>query len=330
MTLRIGLIGAGWVTKYHLDAYRDLAGKGEVVAIADPNEEACRGRAGEYAIAAAYADATAMLSRERLDAVDIASPRECHAEHVRLAAAHGLPAICQKPLAPSFGEAQALVAEIAGRVPLMVHENWRFRPHYRRIASWLRAGEIGKPIESIMRLFTSGLLRDGQGRCPALLRQPMLASLERMLVMEIAIHHIDTLRFLLGPLTLRQAQMGRNSADVRGEDWTRLMLSSAEGTVLLDADFNAPGYPPDLQDHLEIRGETGRIVLRGARLELDAIRRESLTLDLPANYAASYRNTIEHFLDGLAGGGFAENSAQDNLETLRLVDEAYAMGAYAA
>ncbi|HQS48725.1 MAG TPA: gfo/Idh/MocA family oxidoreductase, partial [Xanthobacteraceae bacterium] len=37
--LRIGLIGAGWVTQHHLVGWRELAGRARVVAIADPSPE---------------------------------------------------------------------------------------------------------------------------------------------------------------------------------------------------------------------------------------------------------------------------------------------------
>ena len=48
-----------------------------------------------------------------------------------------------------------------------------------------------------MKLLTSGLGRGRRGEMPAIERQPFLAKLERALVMEVAIHHVDTLRFLL-------------------------------------------------------------------------------------------------------------------------------------
>lgn len=327
MTIRIGLIGAGWVTRHHLDAYRQLAGKAAVAAIADPSEAARMSRATEYGIAAAYASAAEMLAAEKLDAVDIASPRELHAEHVRLAAGAGLAILCQKPLAPSFAEAEALVREIGNRVPFMVHENWRFRPHYRQVKSWLDEGRIGKPVQVSMSVLTSGLVADGEGRLPALVRQPMLAGLEQMLVKEILIHHLDTLRFLLGDLSLRMAVLGRLSEAVIGEDHAFLSLSCADGTpVVLAGNLHARGYPGEAFDRLEIFGSRGRILLERDRLHLDAETTETVQLDLAANYAASYRGTIECFLDGLSCGGIPENRPADNIETLRLVDEAYGWG----
>ena len=110
--LRIGMIGAGWVTQHHLNAYRQLSERAKVVAIADPVAEARNRRAEAYAIPAAYANAAEMLERERLDAVDIASPRETHVTMCELAASRGLAILCQKPLAPNLLEAQTLVRNL--------------------------------------------------------------------------------------------------------------------------------------------------------------------------------------------------------------------------
>jgi D-apiose dehydrogenase len=110
--LRIGMIGAGWVTQHHLNAYQQLVERAKVVAIADPVAEARTQRAATYSIPATYATAAEMLEREKLDAVDIASPRETHVAMCELAAAKGLAILCQKPLAPTLCEAQALVQNL--------------------------------------------------------------------------------------------------------------------------------------------------------------------------------------------------------------------------
>ena len=326
--IRLGLIGAGWVTSYHLDAYRTFSDRVEVVAIADPSEASRKARAEAYGIPRTYADAARMLALETLDAVDIASPRECHMEHVRMAAFSGRAVLCQKPLAPTFAEAAILVEEIAARVPFMVHENWRFRPHYRQVKHWLDAGRIGTPVQAAMSLLTSGLVPDAEGRLPALARQPMLKTLDQMLLKEILIHHLDTLRFLFGELTLGAARVGRLSDAVIGDDHAELALATSNKVpVSLTGNLCARGYPPEAFDRLEILGERGRILLERDRLTLDAAESEALSLDLAENYRASYRGAIGHFLDGLASGEITENRAVDNLGTLRLVDEAYALSA---
>jgi len=323
---RIGLAGAGFVAPHHLKAWQRLRGRAAVAAISDPNVDAARARAKAYGVPAVYSSVEEMLDREQLDAIDVASPRETHAPICRLASSRGLAILCQKPLAPTFAEAEALVAEIGGRVPLMVHENWRFRPHYRRIGQWLREGRIGEIRTAAMTLLTSGLIADASGRAPAIERQPMFTTLERLLVMEVLIHHVDTLRFLLGPLTLRSAAIGRSCALVRGEDRASMFMTTAAGGVVsLIGDFMAHGHPPALRDRLEILGTTGSIVLEDDRLYL--VRggqiEEDVPIDLAADYDASYLGALTHFLDRLDDGKPFETSSEDNLETLRIVEQVY-------
>jgi predicted dehydrogenase len=325
--VRVGLAGAGWVSEHHLDAWTALADRATVVAIADPARQAAQARADRYRIPAVYDAVDAMLDRERLDVIDVATPRELHAPICRSAARNGVAILCQKPLAPTLDEAAALVAEIGGRVPFMVHENWRFRPHYRQMHAWIREGRLGEIRGALMTVLTSGLLPDANGALPALVRQPMLAGLERMLLMEVLIHHVDTLRFLLGPLTLKAAQLGKACDAIRGEDRAALLMRTAAGAaVSLIGDFMACGYPPEPADGLSIIGTTGSILLHGDQLRLMDETVQASTLDLAANYRASYRGAIAHFLDGLEGGAPFETSPEDNLETLRIVEAAYRTG----
>ena len=325
--MRIGLIGAGWVTQYHLTGWQREAARARVVAISDPSLASAQARADAFGIDAVHTDAAAMLVAGKLDAIDIASPRETHADLVRLAASHGLPVICQKPLAPNFDAASQLVdevSEIAG-TRLMVHENWRFRPYYRQIGEWLRAGRIGGVQQAQMTLLSSGLIPDEQGSLPALERQPFIATLDRALVMEILIHHIDTLRFLLGEMTVAHARTGRSSPAMAGEDRATITLDTAAGaTVLLTANLAVHGAPPALVDRLTLIGERGTIQLESNTLTCSGERPDLRRYDMPKCYADSYAATIRHFIDALDSGAAFETSPQDNLRTLRLVEDIYA------
>jgi predicted dehydrogenase len=82
-----------------------------------------------------------------------------------------------------------------------------------------------------MAILTSGFVPDAEGRWPAIVRQPFFATLDRLLLMEVMIHHVDTLRFLLGPLRLESAVLGRSCPGVRGEDRATLSMSSPAGAA---------------------------------------------------------------------------------------------------
>ncbi len=329
--LRIGLIGAGWVTQHHLTAWRALAGRARVVAIADPDRAKAQDRAAAFGIAHVYEDAAAMLAAGGLDAVDIAAPRAAHADLVRLVSATGLPMICQKPLAPTLAEAQALVAEVAGRSRLMVHENWRFRAYYRDAAQWLKAGRIGRVKAARLVLATSGTVPDADGRYPALERQPFMRTETRMLVAEVLIHHLDTLRMLLGPLVVSAAVLSRTCPALAGEDGAVIQLESAGGAgIQLFASFAVHGAPPSQADWLEIIGETGTLRLDGATLSCMGHAPETRHYDLAETYQGSYTATLAHFVDALASGAPFETAPEDNLETLRLVEDCYRLSGWDA
>jgi predicted dehydrogenase len=264
----------------------------------------------------------------RLDAVDVACPREHHAGCVRRAVAAGLAVFCQKPLAPTWAEARALVDGLPAGARLMVHENWRHRPHYATMRDWIAAGRIGRLRQVLALVRTSGLLPDAQGELPALARQPMLAGLDRMLLMEVMIHHVDALRSLVGEMRLLGAVLGQDSDALRGEDRASLLFDAGGVAVSLLGDFRVHGAPPLLADEVDVQGTRGAIVLSGDRLILREGPRivEEQVIDLAADYATAYRAAIAAFLDSVGGADAAALAAQveDNLRTLKLVEEAYA------
>src|SRR5688572_993796 len=224
--LRIGMVGAGWVTQYHLPAWKKLRGRARVVAIADPAAPAREVRQASFDIADAFASCEAMLEAMALDAVDVCTPREAHAPTVAAVAARGLPVLCQKPLAPTLTEAEALVAAIGPGARLMVHDNWRFRPVYRHLKTWLDANVAGRLRAVRLDYLSSGMIPVADGSRPALTRQPFVRSLPRMLVSEILIHHLDALRYLLGELEVVSAHLERTNDEIIGEDVAIVSLAS--------------------------------------------------------------------------------------------------------
>ena len=80
----------------------------------------------------AYTSIENLLAEEQLDFLDIATRPDTHLPLVRAAIERGIPAICQKPMAPTIEDAAEmakLVHKTGARV--MIHENWRWQPWYR-------------------------------------------------------------------------------------------------------------------------------------------------------------------------------------------------------
>lgn len=327
----IGLVGAGWVTQHHLRGWRALGDRARVVAIADPNRTAREVRAAEFGIPRTYAGIAEMLASEQIDAVDVAVPREYHAAVCLLAAKKGLPILCQKPLAPTLAEARALVRKVGKRSRLMVHENWRFRTHYQLLKKWLDEGRVGRVRQAIMAVLTSGFIPGPDGKLYAVERQPFFATEKRLLLMEVLIHHVDCLRFLLGDLALDAARLGKSTTTLVGEDRVMLMMTGQRGEgVTLIGDFMAHGYPSAQFDRLEILGDEGTIRLEGTTLESIGKQPEKLEVDHQANYINAYSGVFAHFLDCLDGGRPFDTRPEDNLKTLSICERAYQTGFFKA
>ncbi|WP_297579863.1 Gfo/Idh/MocA family oxidoreductase [Devosia sp.] len=327
--VRVGLVGAGWVTQYHLPAWAKVDGA-EVVAICDPDPVAMTARADGFGIAGRYASLEAMLAGEKLDALDIATPRRFHAANVRAGAAAGLPMLCQKPLGVDLAEAEALVADVGGRVPLMVHENWRFRPYYRLLQDWIAEGVLGTLVAARLDFQSSGMIAGADGQRPALVRQPFFRDEARLLVMEVLIHHLDSLRFLLGGFDMQSARLARSNDDIVGEDSAMLTLSRrADGMPLtVFGNLAAHGAPPAPSDQLWIWGRNGTIHLDGPVLRLMGPSPREQRFDATESYQAAYDGAIGHFASALRAGEGFETDAADNLETLALVEAAYRMSGF--
>lgn len=90
-----------------------------------------------------------LFVNEKLDFVDIITDVDTHEKFTLLAAKHGVPVICQKPMALNLEAAQRMIKACGeAKVPLYIHENWRWQIPIRAIMSKLEEGVIGKPFRA--------------------------------------------------------------------------------------------------------------------------------------------------------------------------------------
>jgi predicted dehydrogenase len=322
MSLRVALVGCGLISLYHLRAWQ--AAGAEVVAVCDLDIGKATARAAEFGVARVYSDPAPLFADGGFDAVDIAASVTAHATVARMAADHGVHVICQKPLTETVAEAQALIAEIGDRVRFMVHENYRFRPHYMKVRRWLAEGRIGRVRHAAISCRGSGLC-PRPGTVPFLIeRQPYLTGFTRNLVFETMIHHLDVLRCLCGPLQVVAARLGRLADGLPGEDTAAILMQGRDGLIATaDGCLVAPGYPPLHGDRLELIGETGSIVMDLNRVFLVGAEAEAEEVDLLGRYQECFDTVIAGFVRGLAEGTPFETDRLDNLETLRLLESVY-------
>src|SRR3954453_15103590 len=107
--LRFAIFGTGFWARFQLAAWRELAGV-ECVALYNRTRSKAEALAREWGIPAVYDDPEELLKRERLAFIDIIPDVDPHPRFVQLAAQYKIPVICQKPMAPTLAQAEAMVA----------------------------------------------------------------------------------------------------------------------------------------------------------------------------------------------------------------------------
>jgi UDP-N-acetyl-2-amino-2-deoxyglucuronate dehydrogenase len=152
MSLRIGLIGCGGIAQSHLKALKSLP-EFEVVAAADVDLSRAQQAATDFDIPQAFDNYQKMLLGD-LDAVSICLPHHLHCEASVAASAAGKHVLCEKPMATTLADADAMIAaaEAAGKT-LMIGQVLRFRPANRQAREIILSGGIGEVKQVIRRRY---------------------------------------------------------------------------------------------------------------------------------------------------------------------------------
>ncbi|WP_406699670.1 Gfo/Idh/MocA family oxidoreductase [Singulisphaera sp. Ch08] len=325
--LRGGLIGCGFVSQYHLEAWKAVA-NARIVALCDLDPERLE-RAGRIIPGKAYRDAADLLSRETLDFVEICTGPDSHRELVELAARHGAHVLCQKPSAVIRSDLQAMIRSCAlASVRLMIHENWRFRPWYRALKREIEAGTIGRPIRLRLAHRDTRALRP-DGFCD----QPYFATMPRLILLEMGCHLVDTARYLLGEVETVSATLGRFGSGHIGEDLATLSLGFTSGAIaLLDMTWCAPAdvaRPEWALNETAVEGTEGLLKIQAdgslLRIGLDGTSERKLVPMKSADrvYVDGYSQAQSHFVEGLLQATPHETSGADNLKTMEVVWAGY-------
>ncbi len=150
--LRIGLIGCGFMGRTHSNAYKrvpnffpELKYHPILKAVCSRSEDKVRAFAEQWGFESVETDWKKMISRDDIDAVDICTPNNTHAE-IAIAAAHaGKMVLTEKPLARNLPEARQMVeaVEKAG-VKNTVWYNYRRLPAVTLAKQIIDSGKLGK------------------------------------------------------------------------------------------------------------------------------------------------------------------------------------------
>ena len=139
--LRLAILGFGWVARDYMRPAIDACADTELVAVSSLDLEDC---ASVIDRVDAYTNWREMIERDDIDAVYIATPNYLHREQTLACLHAGKHVLCEKPMALTTEDAQAMVgtAEDMGLVYATAFDQ-RFHPAHRAMREWVSAGRIG-------------------------------------------------------------------------------------------------------------------------------------------------------------------------------------------
>ena len=341
--IRVAFIGLGAAANnIHLPACRLLRARVEVVAGCDPDPSARTRASTTWKIPAVYEDPATMLAETRADWVVIVTPPVLHREHALLALGAGVHVFCEKPLAESLADADAMIAaaRTAGR-ELVVNNQFPYMACHQAARE-----EIGRPsFGRLLFMHAWHTMRPPEHEQPG-----WRGSLKRRVGFEFGIHVMDLARYFFGEDPERVfARMPRPDARVDFDAINLVTLDFAEGrsaSIVLDRLSRGPERYLDMRldgEHAAIHTSLGgrldfafgvhartrRPFLRtrmagGGRAVLQTGDRERLLardgLDL---FAAATARHLGNVFDAVASGARIPAHAIDNRRSLALVMASY-------
>jgi len=328
----IGIIGCGGIVNYgHLIAYRNH--NLNVVACYDANPDAARKTAAAHHIPTVHTSLEALLADPAVQIVDIAVQPQHQRGIAEQAFAAGKHVLCQKPLADTFANANAIVqaAERAG-LKAAVNQQMRWSAGIAAARDLINKGVIGQPTDAQIQIAANS----DWSLWPWLMVSPRL---------EIAfhsIHYLDTLRALFGnPAWVTSRHSKYPGQAEAAETKTITVLDYATGLQALVA-VNHADKSPDHYATFRFLGTVG--IIKGTiglmynypngrpdtfEVHLHSEPAEQWhTFDLKGVWIPdAFIGPMASLMDAIQNDGEPDTSVADNLNTIRVVEAAYVSAA---
>jgi predicted dehydrogenase len=320
--LRVAVVGAGRAGRLHAMNLRDHVRRADVVCVVDADGGRATALAGDLGGVVERRTLHKALDDVDLDAVVISTPTFTHAELACAAARAGKHVFCEKPMALSVAECDAMIAQAeASGVTLQVGFMRRFQPEFVEAYRRVEAGEIGTPmvVKSLTR---------GPGLPP---RWAWSLTSSNGMLAEVNSHDFDCVRWLTGSeiervyaeaANLKGAERGVDEPDFYDNAVVSLRFASGaigaiDGTCPADYGYDA---------RVELLGSDGLLVigdLRGQAL-VEVRDREAgsvtpLYRSWPERFAEGYRAELLAFTEAILDGGAPRVTGADGRAAVRAV-----------
>jgi len=307
----------------HAVNFRSRVPGAELIAVADPSQDAREAAKKSLEIDKAYADYREVLADDEVDAVVVVAPTVFHRDIVVAAAVAGKHILCEKPMAMTEQECEEIIdAAAAGRVKLQIGFMRRFDAGFREAKAAVLSGVIGDVV--LVRSNTRG---------PSV-PQPWMYDLRNSNgpLAEVCSHDIDTLRwFTESEFKTVYAAAGNFRCPDARDEWPdfydNVIVSATFKNGMLGSIDGAQGVAYGYDARTEILGTKGCVFI--GRLGDETVL--TCTADEPKvspPFVKSWRQLFEQaylaedtsFVDCIKNGAEPEVTGFDGLMAVKVVN----------
>ena len=313
--LRLGIIGTGVAARIlHWPALKTLSDRYRIVAAA--NRTLSKGEAFADMIGLdrsnVYGDYQDLLARDDVDVVDLALPPQMNASVAAAAAEAGVDVICEKPIAATLEDAEAVAAlEAKHGVKVLIAENFRYENAVRHARRLIDSGAVGRPL-MISYQWMQPVPRDDEIAARPWRQNPVHAG---GFLTDHGVHMIDVVRYLMCDVASVQA-FGSDQRDfLTGLDNTVYNLrftSGALGSIQWSFTVGA-----ELSWQIQLWSDDGTMTVLPDRILLS--RKDRPTEKLEVGGPSSFVNEFEDFYEAIVNDKTPQMTLRDGVLDLQTV-----------
>jgi predicted dehydrogenase len=329
-SVKVGLIGSGFIADLHAYSFQHFVKDGEVVAVASPHHAAKFAR--EHGIPNAFNDYREMLKMKDLDVVSLCVPNDLHCQMTVDAARAGKHVICEKPLCVTLEEADEMIDTCKQKGVLLLYaEELLFAPKYVRAKTLVDEGAVGTPFLVKQSEEHPGphmawfwdVNRSGGG-----------------VMLDMGCHSIEYTRWVLGKPPVKSVTSFMNTFihkdRTQGEDHSICIIEYEGNRAAMIEDSWAKGGGVD--DRAEIYGNKGHTradLLRGSSLltyseegygyavEKSGTTRGYTFTMFEETWNYGFPQEMQHFVNAVLGKEVPIETGEDGREVLKIIYAAY-------
>ncbi|MBL0727362.1 Gfo/Idh/MocA family protein [Piscinibacter sp. HJYY11] len=327
--INVAIVGCGRIAKRHAELLTQHVAGMRLVAVCDHHAGRAEAFGARHGVPA-FESLAEMLAMRGIDLVAVLTPSGEHAEHAIAAMRSGRHVLVEKPMALTLTDADAMLdeSERAG-VQLFVVKQNRFNVPVVRAREALEAGRFGQLVLGTVRV---RWCREAAYYDEAAWRGTW--ALDGGVLANQASHHVDMLRWFMGPVASVHARGATALARIEAEDTAVATLRFRNGALgVIEATTAA--RPHDMEGSLSVLGSTGAVEIAGFAVnqtriwqfneplpgDADALTRFSV--NPPNVYGFGHQAFYEHVVEVLGGRAAPLVDGHEGRGTLELLVALY-------